>query len=330
MKTSPYLQLHCVSPFASFAEDYVAQKRALGNSCRAEVQTLNMFDAYCIKHGVTKPILTQELYDAWCAKRPHENGSTQRMRVQNLRMFARFLLNNGVKVPIAFLPLPKREKRHVPYIFTHEEIQRFMNAVDNTKQCRRYDRISLAHLTMPVLFRILYGCGLRISEAVKLKNSDVDTANGVIHLIETKGNRERLVPMSATLTQICNEYRVNPLVADYGSEYFFPAPDNLHYASCTIYDRFRQYLYSAGIGHGGRGKGPRMHDFRHTFAVHTLNKWVAEGKDIYVVLPILSVYLGHANIKSTEEYLRLVPEAHALLTRPFEEKFGDVFPEVAQ
>jgi integrase len=181
---------------------------------------------------------------------------------------------------------------------------------------------------MPVLFRMLYGCGLRVDEAVKLKISDVDMEGGVIRLLETKGNKERFVPMSETLSQVCASYRSVKCVADYVSEYFFPATDGLHYAVCTIYERFREYLFAAGIGHSGRGKGPRLHDLRHTFSVHTLNKWIADGKDIYVVLPILSAYLGHANINSTEEYLRLVPEAHALLTRPFEEKFGNVFPEV--
>ena len=85
----------------------------------------------------------------------------------------------------------------------------------------------------------------------------------------------------------------------------------------------------AGIPHGGRGKGPRLHDLRHTFAVHMLNMWAVQGRDLYVALPILSVYLGHTSLKSTEQYLRLVPEAYAQITLAFEAGFGDVFPEVA-
>ncbi len=181
---------------------------------------------------------------------------------------------------------------------------------------------------MPVLFRILYCCGLRVGEALKLKTEDVDIDNGLLRLLETKSSKERLVPMSATLTQICAEYRSSPLVIGYGSEYFFPAPDNRHYAVCTIYERFREYLFAAGIGHGGRGKGRRLHDLRHTFAVHTLNKWAEEGRDLYVALPLLSTYLGHVNLNSTEQYLRLVPEAFAQVTVPFETSFGEVFPEV--
>jgi len=238
MKANPYLQLHCASPFAPFVEDYVAQKRALGNKCRSEVEILNMFDAYCIEQDITEPALTQEIYDSWCAKRPHESGSTQHIRVQQLRTFIQFLKNNGVSTPTVFLPLPKSEKTFVPYIFTHEEILRFIHAVDQTKPCIHYGRSSLAHLIMPVLFRMLYGCGLRIGEVVKLKTADVDTERGVIRLLETKGNKERLVPISATLAQICINYRSDPSVVNYGSEYFFPASDNLQYAHCTIYDRF--------------------------------------------------------------------------------------------
>ncbi len=329
MRMKPYLQLHCTSPLAPYAEDYVAQKRALGGKCRTEREVLNMFDAFCVEYGLSEPALPQELYDTWCEKRPHENGSTQRARIQHLRLFARFLTNNGVPAPAVFLPLPKLDKSFVPHIFTHGEIQRLLRAVDETKPCFRYGRPSLAHVIMPVLFRMLYCCGLRVGEALKLKTKDVDLNDGVVRLHETKGNKERLVPMSPSLTEICSEYRANRQVADYGSEYFFPAPDKTYYADCTVYARFREYLFAARISHGGRGKGPRLHDLRHTFAVHTLNRWVAEGRDIYVIIPILCDYLGHKNLASTEKYLRLTPEAHSLLVRPFEEKFGGVFPEVS-
>ena len=328
MKMDPHLQLHCISPLAPYAEDYVVQKRALGIRCRSEVEILNMFDAFCVERGLSTAALPQELYDDWCAKRPHEKSTTQRVRVQQVRSFAKFLANNGIPAPRIYFPLPSIDKSFIPYIFTHAEVENLLRAVDETKPCAHYGRQSLAHLIMPVLFRLLYCCGLRIGEALKLRAEDVDLDNGVIRLLYTKGEKERLVPMSATLTQICAAYRADPQVINYGSEYFFPASDNTHYAVCTIYARFREYLFAAGIGHGRRGKGPRLHDIRHTYVVHTLNNWVENGQDIYVALPILCDYLGHTNIESTEQYLRFVPEAHALLTRPLEEKFGGVFPEV--
>ncbi len=103
-------------------------------------------------------------------------------------------------------------------------------------------------------------------------------------------------------------YRSNPLVANAKSIYFFPAPDGGFYDTSTIYDIFRKCLFDAGIPHRGRGKGPRLHDLRHSFAVHILNKWSSEGKDIYTCLPILRTALGHDRITTTEKYLRLVPK----------------------
>jgi integrase len=327
MKTG-LLQLNCSSPLAEYAAEYISQKRALGLKCRGEVQILNMFDSFCVEHDLSEPAIPQPLFDIWCLKRPHENGTTHNMRIGHIRRFAKFLTNNGVEAPTVFLPLPKPDKKFLPHIFTHDEIRRLLAQADKTKSCRHYDRQSLAHLIMPLLFRMLYCCGLRINEALKLKTSMADLRGGILRLSETKNYNERLVPMSSSLTQLCAEYRANPLVKNYGGEYFFPASDGTHYAVCTIYERFREYLWSAGIGHGGRGKGPRLHDIRHTFAVHTLNKWASEGKDIYVALPNLMRYLGHKSIKSTEKYVRLVPEAYAQVTIPFEEHFGDVFPEV--
>jgi len=82
--------------------------------------------------------------------------------------------------------------------------------------------------------------------------------------------------------------------------------------------------FDAGIPHRGRGKGPRLHDLRHSFAVHILNKWSSEGKDIYTCLPILRTALGHDRITTTEKYLRLVPEAYMEVTEPFNERFHTI------
>lgn len=108
------------------------------------------------------------------------------------------------------------------------------------------------------------------------------------------------------------------------SIYFFPAPDGGFYDTSTIYDIFRKCLFDAGIPHRGRGKGPRLHDLRHSFAVHILNKWSSEGKDIYTCLPILRTALGHDRITTTEKYLRLVPEAYMEVTEPFNDRFHTI------
>ena len=182
----------------------------------------------------------------------------------------------------------------------------------------------IVHLVMPVLFRLLYTCGLRVSEALHLKVADVDLDAGVLAIYGAKGDKERLVGISDSMLTYMKSYRSNPLVANAKSIYFFPAPDGGFYDTSTIYDIFRKCLFDAGIPHRGRGKGPRLHDLRHSFAVHILNKWSSEGKDIYTCLPILRTALGHDRITTTEKYLRLVPEAYMEVTEPFNERFHTI------
>ena len=98
------------------------------------------------------------------------------------------------------------------------------------------------HLVHPVLFRTLYGCGLRINEALKLKADDVDLESGAVLIRDAKGGKDRMVVMSDTLIDCCREYRANELIQNFGSEYFFPARDRGYYDSSTIYDGFRKYL----------------------------------------------------------------------------------------
>ena len=223
--------------------------------------------------------------------------------------------------PCAFHPAPHVNKCFVPYIFTKDEIERLFSAVDCTKES---SESPLRHLVMPVLFRLLYTCGLRVSEALHLKVADVDLDAGVLAIYGAKGDKERLVGISDSMLAYMKSYRSNPLVANAKSIYFFPAPDGGFYDTSTIYDIFRKCLFDAGIPHRGRGKGPRLHDLRHSFAVHILNKWSSEGKDIYTCLPILRTALGHDRITTTEKYLRLVPEAYMEVTEPFNDRFHTI------
>lgn len=96
-----------------------------------------------------------------------------------------------------------------------------------------------------------------------------------------------------------------------------------------IYQRYRRYLMDADISHGGKGYGPRLHDLRHTFAVHVLQKWIEEGADLTAMMPILSTYMGHNGIRSTAQYLRLTAEVYPELMKQVEKNCSYVIPEVS-
>lgn len=327
MRELPLLNLRNNSVFAPYEADFVAQKRALGCKYNAAVEVLNLFDDFCVEHGLSEPVLDEQLYNSWCRKKPSENDTTHYMRVQYINMFSKFLSDNGISAPTAFYPLPRKSKTFVPYIFTMDEISQLFNAIDQANVLPAHGS-PIRHLVHPVLFRTLYGCGLRVSEAARLKKADIDLDTGTVIIRMAKGGKDRMVVLSDSLLRACRDYRTHPEIVGFESEYFFPARNHGFYDDSSLYADFRKYLHLSGIPHRGRGNGPRMHDLRHTFAVHVLNSWAAQGKDLYTCLPILQQYLGHASITSTEKYLQLVPSAYNQVTGTFEAKFPGLFPEV--
>jgi integrase/recombinase XerD len=109
---------------------------------------------------------------------------------------------------------------------------------------------------------------------------------------------------------------------------FFPSPFGGHYSEGTFYCLFRKVLRQAQISHLGRGKGPRIHDFRHVFAVNCLKKWVLEGRDLNNCLPYLSAYLGHKDLRGSQRYLHLTADLYPDITSKIEKYCSFIIPEV--
>ena len=194
-----------------------------------------------------------------------------------------------------------KEQKYVPYIFSEDELQQLFRQIDC---CHYSPEVPNRHLIMPVLFRILYCCGLRLGEVRRLEKADVDLASGVLLIRDSKNGNDRCVPMSAHLTDRCRDYAEQVHGAGSQHRYFFPAPDDGMISEINIYTNFRRFLYKAGISHGGKGKGPRIYDFRHTFAVHSLKRMIRSGKDMSVYHQALKTYMGHSFFKYTAYYLQ--------------------------
>lgn len=150
-----------------------------------------------------------------------------------------------------------------PHIFTKDELSRIFYSADHLPV---RNNAPFRHFIIPAVFRLLYCCGFRIGEVVSLKIQDIDFENNVIYIKNAKGGKERLVPISDGLALYLQDY-LSHISKD--SEWLFPSLFG-HYATGTIYENFREILYMSNIPHTGRG--PRVHDFRHTFAVHSLEK----------------------------------------------------------
>lgn len=312
-------------PFKDYCPRYVSYKRDLGFKFgESALYSLRFMDDFFKKYNLSSPVLTKEMVEEYVARRSEESVKTQHMRMCLIRQFALFMNRIGFDFYVYPEELVPIAKTFTPYIFTHHEIKRILNVVDHlsyTPQSKYY------HLIYPMLFRMLYGCGLRVNEALSLKKSDVDLTNGILTITKAKNGMSRLVPMSWSLTEYCRIY-VDNMGFDMADDgYFYPSRDGGMYNKTPVYLQFKQFMKQASI-FSDSSVGPRVHDFRHTYAVHALEKMIHEGQDIYCTLPILSAYLGHCGIESTEKYLRLTEEAYNGIIKAVSPLYKDVFPEV--
>ena len=181
------------------------------------------------------------------------------------------------------------------------------------------------HIVYPLLFRVLCFCGLRISEALNLTVGDVHFEDGFFLLRNTKTSLDRLIPLDDNLRARFMAYseQMGFLRKD---EYFFPSPDGSRYSLATMDTTFRDILFRAGILYRGKGKGPRLHDLRHTFCVHSLQKLTAHGEDPYAVLPLLMTYMGHRTVQATSQYIHLSAESFPAILKQSEALFGNLIP----
>jgi integrase len=180
---------------------------------------------------------------------------------------------------------------------------------------------------MPVLFRTIYACGLRASEARLLRVADVDIDTGVLQIRAAKGGKDRQTPVSEPLRARLADYHAH-VVGRSGGEWFFPGTAGQPLTLGNIEKNFRRFLWQARISHGGWGHGPRVHDLRHTFAVNNLRGWFARGDDVGAMLAVLQAYLGHSSPDDTAYYLRLTAESYPHITAHVQRVVGDVVPPV--
>jgi integrase len=314
-----------IGTLAPICKAFIAEKRGVGYSYQSEAEMLSVFSRFSEGFDIAPNTLPEEVVKAWIAPRMGEADRTRYNRFSIIHLFAEYMVRMGYHAYIpAKVEAGKQHKTFVPYIFTHSEIQSFFRAVDSMQPWKKTSA-PRRHLVMPVLFRLLYCCGLRVSEAAKLRGEDVDLNNGVLTIRDSKFGKSRYVPMSEELTAVCRQYAKTRLVGE-SDDWFLPARDGGYYGSRSIYTAFRELLGKARIPHGGRGKGPRIHDLRHTFAVHCLQKWVACNAEITTALPHLMEYLGHANISATEQYLRMTAEVYPQISSLVQQEYGYIIP----
>ncbi len=314
-------------PLKDHLQNYVDLKRAMGYKFDAEASCLKRFDRFTLEKYPDTTALTKEIVLDWCSKKTYEAQSSQCCRASIIRRFGTYLDSIGIKPYILPKAYYSKGKQYTPYIYTISELVKFFAETDKGKGPHSY-RCPYRHQIMPVIFRMIYMCGLRSSEARLLKVADVDLEQGILTINQSKNDTCRLVVMSNSLTEHCRIFSKEVHFLSSAEDYYFPALGGKPMTEGILYPNFRKFLWNAGISHGGRGHGPRIHDFRHTYAVHCLKKWAEEEKDLTAYLPILKIYMGHDSFQETAYYLRMTADVFPHITLKMETHYLDIIPQL--
>lgn len=311
-------QFHFSSNLSTLMELYLTTRNEEGYLSDHYGYYLQELD--CLSKAMqNESFVTRELVEAWDAAKPYLSNRTKIQRHNTIRKFEAFAFAND---GISYVPDTSKLKGNstfVPHIFTVDEISRILNAADNLPYRKN---APTRHLVIPAVIRLLYSCGLRVNEALRLRTTDVNLESGVISIFNGKGGKDRLVPIHSSLSEYLREY-TGKLLLD--REWFFPSASG-HYSSNTIYENFRELLFMSHIHH--TGNGPRVHDFRHTFAVHTLEKQLAEGYDPMIIVPRLAAYLGHKSYRETCWYIHLTIASFPELAQKLDSAFAGIIPVI--
>lgn len=311
-------------------KDFLALRKAvLSKSAYAhDCNYLKSFDIYLAECRLRHREISEGTIIGW-VKNLSGKSSSIANKVIVIRLFLRYLSGIGIKVFIP--PVPKVIDDYVPYIFSDEELKKVFNLSDNILFSKRRSNPYI-HFEFPMMLRLMYGCGLRVGETLSLQMKNVDLEGGILTLLYTKGDKQRLVPMHETLMVILERYCMAIGIIGEAESLLFPTiikESSLSVSAAR--NMFNSILEAAEITVKQRAKwqrGPCLHCLRHVFTFKSFIEAEKSGRLIDNSVPYLSIYLGHDSLKETEHYLKfsneLYPEAMAL----FEDYTLDAFPEV--
>lgn len=300
---------------AELTTQYVSHKQSLGMRFATEQRTLK---AFCRAMG---DIAIADVQAAPVLAFIAGTGPVTRFwhrKHEVLLGFYRFAITRGY-CAVSPLPalVPKQPPAFVPYIYSREELRRLLEA---TPWCE-HSRSRIRAYTYHTLILLLYGAGLRISEALTLTLDNVNLSMAVIQIRESKFYKTRLVPIGSDLVHLLTSYlhQRNQEHSAQPDSSFFVSRIGIGMTRRTADGIFSELRRQAKVQrHDGGRFQPRLHDLRHSFAVHRLISWYRQGADVQRLLPQLATYLGHVHIAATQRYLTITPELLREASQRFE------------
>lgn len=309
-----------VTTLPDLVADLVAVRHLGGYRFKVQERVLRQFADHCRRQGYSDGSITKEAVEGFLHA-AHLRSSTIRRNELALRQLAEHAQAFGWKAYTPAATTPVGVRHQPPYVLTDGEVRRLFAAIDSQPM----SCFSNKALVDPVLFRVLYGAGLRVSEALNLTIADVDTGAGTLRIRDSKNGQSRTIPITGRLAATLEAYTAAAHPApEHGDHVFYARAAGRPINQATVYMRFRGYLADAGIPHFTGG--PHPHSLRHGFAVVNLRRWAAGGADLGVMLPYLACYMGHADLRGTQYYLRLTADAYPEVMAKAQVRFGYVIP----
>jgi len=314
-----------ISSIGTCISDFIDLKRASGYPYEEPARILRHFDALVAEKFPNERTVTKEMCSMWLNFKPGEHPNGLLRRITPIRQLSKYLRGLGHDAYIIPSHIPNKQIKYEAHIYTPAELKAFFNAIDH---CQSSPFSPTRRYVIAVIFRLLYCCGLRSSEARLLLKEDVDLATGKITIRESKGWKARIVYMNEELLKICEEYDsiIESILP--GRTVFFPNKDGGFFSKHVIGYWFHEFWDKLPESKIIIGNSARVHDFRHSYAVHRLNQWVRDGQDINALYPYLSEYMGHSNYSDTDYYLSLIEEFYPEMERRLSSLNDSILPEV--
>lgn len=315
------------SALAEYIKGMLEEKRACGYKYLTEERILLRFDAYWAENNKDTTELTMESLDGWCQIRNNEGSGNYRNRISPVSELAKYM--NGLGIP-SYIPDPDiTVEPPVRHILSQPERKEFFQKVDEYRPKRWahgcYVRMANEY---PMIFRLIYLCGLRISEACSLPLSQVDLDKGVITILNAKGDKNRLVYMTNDLTEAFRDY-LTYMRRSLSIEptWLFPGMNPDQHISPSGVTTVFNICWSRTSFAATCSKKPTVHDLRHTYATDRINMWAKQGLSFDEMLPYLCKAMGHKTFKETFYYVHFTLEsAKVILEKDTTAK--KVIPEV--
>ncbi len=304
---------------------YVNLKRALGRRFEKATETLKFLDRFLHQQAAKYPELSATAFQAWCETQEHLASGVRRKRMREVYNFCLYRCRTE---PQCFVPdpawFPKPHQSIRPYIFSEQEVARLLRAASGLE---RRPRSPLRPEVIRLAFVLLFTTGMRRGELLRLTLSDYDGRNATLLIRESKFHKSRLLPLNGSIAGEINRYvhirarRKLPLSPN-TALIWSPVKQERAYSGVHLERALRHLLQQCSI-YTSEGRLPRILDARHSFAVNALLRWYRKGADVTAMLPLLSTYMGHVSIVSTQHYLHWIEPLRTAAAERFARHYGE-------